>query len=183
VLTRRPAAGWTHIGPVFGLRRRCPQIRSDSRPTYVASAPRWGLLSTPRSGFGPRPPAGPSRAGKWAETRPASSAVSAAASRGPLLQFLQRPRPVALQQPGQGAVGVDAPAGLAPGTVVGLVLRIDDPLDGCAALRAGPAVAAVDPHGRVEGRDLFREPRSRLGQLHADGLLQDLDRRDRKSVV
>src|SRR4026209_1835233 len=63
-----------------------------------------------------------------------------------LWQLVDRARPALLQEPRQGASGEDAAAGLAARAIVGLVLRIHDPLHRSAANRAGLAVAPVHRH-------------------------------------
>src|SRR5207247_1584933 len=73
----------------------------------------------------------------------------------PLLQFLERLRPVASEQLREGAIGQELSAGLASRAVIGFVLRVDDPLNDRAADRAGLAVAAVNGHPLAEGRDFF----------------------------
>src|SRR6202521_4976225 len=72
--------------------------------------------------------------------------------------------PVGLEEAGKGAVGEKAATGLAVGAVVGLVLGVDDALDGGAAARAGEAEAAVDRHLGAERRDLLGEGRSVAAQ-------------------
>src|SRR5437867_2985017 len=74
-----------------------------------------------------------------------------------LLQLLERTRPVGFQETGKRAVSQESPAGLTPRTVVGLVRRVDNPLDRSAALRTGFAVAAVHGHLRSERSNLLRK--------------------------
>src|SRR4051812_43132073 len=62
-----------------------------------------------------------------------------------LLQLLERARPVAAQQAGEGTVGEQLAVGLAPRAVVALVRRVDGALHRLAAVRAGLAVPTV--HG------------------------------------
>src|SRR5262245_57174768 len=73
------------------------------------------------------------------------------------LPFLDRARPIAFQEAGQGAVGEHLPPCLAARAVIGLALRVDDALHRGAADWARPAEASVDGHVRAEGRDLLRE--------------------------
>src|SRR5882672_6547415 len=54
-----------------------------------------------------------------------------------LLQLLECTRPVCFQETGEGAVSQESPASLTSRTVVGLVRRIDNPLDRCTTLRTG----------------------------------------------
>src|ERR1700738_1585203 len=61
-------------------------------------------------------------------------------------EFVQRARPVLMQQAGKGAVGEQASAGLASRTIIGLVARIADALDFGATARARLAIAPVDRH-------------------------------------
>src|SRR5688572_1945274 len=70
--------------------------------------------------------------------------------------------PVFAQDPAHGAIRQDAAAGLAARAVVGLPVRIDDPLHRGVADRAGLAVPAVDGHLRMEDRDFLRETLARL---------------------
>src|SRR5258706_13390548 len=61
-------------------------------------------------------------------------------------EVVDRPGPVVLQEPRERAVGEQPAASLATRTVVALVLRVDDPLHGGAAHRAGLLEAAVHRH-------------------------------------
>src|SRR5262245_52869663 len=87
-----------------------------------------------------------------------SPALGAAPS---LFQLLEGARPVLLEQAGQRPVGEELATRLAARAVVGLVLGVDDPLDGGPAHRAWLPVAAVDRHrgmerGHVLGKALPR---------------------------
>src|ERR1700741_1203781 len=72
-----------------------------------------------------------------------------------LFPILNRPRPVVLEEPGEGAVGEQLAAGLATRAIVRLVLGIDDPLDERAANRAGLTKASMHGHAFAKGRYLF----------------------------
>ena len=65
------------------------------------------------------------------------------------------------EQPRQRPVRQQPAAGLAPGAVVGLVVRVDDALDRRAADRAGLAVPAVHRHPVAERGDLLGKVRRR----------------------
>ena len=108
-----------------------------------------------------------------------------------LLELLERPRPVAVQQPRQRAVGEQPAAGLAARAVVGLVLGVDDALHRRAADRAGLAEAAVHRHPRAERRDLLGEavadlgaqPLGPLAEHGARGAVQPRDLVGRQAAV
>lgn len=93
----------------------------------------------------------------------------------PLVHLLQAPGPVLLQQARHGPIGEEPSIGLAGRAIVGLVLRVPDPLDGRAADGAGQSEPAVDGHLRPEGGDplgkgvahLPPEPIGPLGE-HSD---------------
>src|SRR5262245_8519073 len=74
-----------------------------------------------------------------------------------LLELLEGPGPVVPEQPRQGTIRRQAPAGLAARAVVGLGVGVDDALDRRAAVRAGLAPAAVDRHTRAECGHVLRE--------------------------
>src|SRR5690606_32111850 len=78
-------------------------------------------------------------------------------------QLLERARPVLPQQLREGAIMQEAPAGLAAGAVVGLVLAVDDSLDGGATMGARLAVPPVYLHPRVERGDLLWKAVARFG--------------------
>src|SRR5258708_13217589 len=83
------------------------------------------------------------------------AAVSIA--RPPLLQLLDRPRPIVFEQPRQGAVGQQLPPVLTRRTVVRLILRIHDALHTAPAYRTRLVVPAVDRHAVAERRHLLGE--------------------------
>src|SRR5678815_4112161 len=82
----------------------------------------------------------------------------------PFLPFLNRLRPIILEQAGEAAVGEELAAGLAAGAVVGFVFGPDDPLHRGAADGAGLAEASVDCHFRAKGGYLLWEFPFRLGE-------------------
>src|SRR5439155_24998991 len=63
-------------------------------------------------------------------------------------QVLKRFRPVRAEEPRERAVGEQSSASLAGGTVIRLVARVDDSLDGSSASRTVLSVAAVDSYVR-----------------------------------
>src|SRR5437879_4645577 len=79
--------------------------------------------------------------GAWGSVLRALADGSAA-----LLELLERARPVGLHQARESPVGQELPLRLAARAVVRFILRIDDSLDGSAAVRAGLAEPAVDGH-------------------------------------
>src|SRR6185436_18570193 len=81
-----------------------------------------------------------------------------------LLPFLNRLRPVVLEQPREGAVGQEFPASLAARTVVGFVLRPYNPLHRGSTDRAGLSEAAMHRHFGAKGSHLLRELRFGLRQ-------------------
>src|SRR5690242_18760441 len=97
-----------------------------------------------------------------------------------LFQLLQRSRPVILEQSTQRSVGEDFAVRLTAGTVICLVLRIDDPLHGRTAPGAWLAETAVNRHAVAEGGHLFGEAIAHLpaqsvdpGQQRAPGRLEE----------
>src|SRR5215472_3060743 len=105
---------------------------------------------------GPRwpPPPGRSLQPVWALGRPLHPAAGGGAG---FLQLLQAPRPVLLEEPRERAIGQEPSAGLAGGTVVRLVVGVDDALDRRAAVRTRLPVATVDGHPLPEGGHLLRK--------------------------
>src|SRR4051794_2952697 len=79
-----------------------------------------------------------------------------------LFEGIQGFWPVLTQQPREGAVGEQAPAGLALGAVVRFVAGVDNALHGSAAARTRLAELAVDGHVGAEGGDLLGESVPRL---------------------
>src|SRR4051812_44406617 len=106
------------------------------------------------------PWAGP-RARRACRTRSTPNASRTGSSLS-VLQLLEAPGPVLLEQPGKAAVGEEPPARLADGTVVGLVVGVPDPLHRSAAPRAGFPVATVDRHAASERGHLLRKAVPRL---------------------
>src|ERR1700675_222031 len=102
-----------------------------------------------------------------------------------LFHRLERPRPVALEQARERAVGEKPAARLAARAVVDLVLGVNDTLHRRAAHRAGLAIAAVHGHplakrGDVLGKSLDRvagEPLRPLGERAARRLEEPRDLR------
>src|SRR5688572_4117617 len=92
------------------------------------------------------------------------------------LELLERPGPVLVQQPRQRAVGEQPPAGLAAGTVVRLVLGVDDALHRRPAHRTRLAVAAVHGHARAERGDALRKILTGLLPQPLDPLDEDVAR-------
>src|SRR3954453_21967440 len=100
-----------------------------------------------------------------------------------LLQLLQAPGPILLEQPRESAVGEEASARLADGTIVGLVVRVPDPLHRSPAAGTGLAVAPVDRHPDPERGHLLRkavsavlpQPHRPLAPPRHRGLMQTLD--------
>ena len=76
-------------------------------------------------------------------------------SRGPF-SFFKCPRPIALQEARERAVGEDPSLRLAARAVVALVLGVDDPLHGCEADRARLAELSMDRKAGAERSDLAR---------------------------
>ena len=74
-----------------------------------------------------------------------------------LVQLLEGPRPVLLQQTRQPAVGEHLPVRLAGCTLVAFVLRVADAQNGGVAHGAGLAIFAVDGHLFVEDGDFVGE--------------------------
>src|SRR5919204_5684935 len=79
-----------------------------------------------------------------------------------LLELLDGPRPVTLQQPRQGSIGEQLSTGLAGRAVVGLILGVDDALDRCAAHGARLTVLAVHRHVFPKRRDFLGKSIARL---------------------
>src|SRR5712692_1797214 len=79
------------------------------------------------------------------------------------LEFVERARPVLVQQAGKSAVGEQASARLASRTIIGLVARVADALDFGATTRAWLAIAAVDRHAGPKRGDLLGKCTSRFG--------------------
>ena len=80
----------------------------------------------------------------------------------PLLELLERARPVALEQPRERAIREQLSLRLAGCAVVRLVAGVDDPLDGRGAGGTRLAVASVRGHLGPEGRHLLRKAFTRL---------------------
>ena len=78
-----------------------------------------------------------------------------------LLQLLERPRPVVLEQPRQRAIGQQLAAGLAGRTVVRFVRGVANALHRRAAHRTRLAVAAVHGHPVAKRRHLLGKRRRR----------------------
>ena len=74
-----------------------------------------------------------------------------------LLKFLDGSRPILFQQHGKRAVGEQFSGGLAPRTIIGLVVGVANALDRGAADRTRLPVLAVDRHLFTEGSDFGRE--------------------------
>ena len=75
------------------------------------------------------------------------------------LELLQGARPVFLEQPGERTVGQQLAARLTGGTIVGLVLGINQALDRRLAHRAGLTVAPVDGAWKITDLQLLEEKR------------------------
>src|SRR5436305_550743 len=80
-----------------------------------------------------------------------------------LFEFFEGARPILAQQTAQGTVGEQLASSLALGAVVGFIGRITNALDLRSASRTRFPILAVDGHGLVKRRDLFRELITRLG--------------------
>src|SRR5437868_2512032 len=74
-----------------------------------------------------------------------------------VLQRLDGPGPVVLEQARQRAVGQQLAASLAARTIVGFILGVTDALNGCATYRAGLAIASMNRHACVKGGDFLGE--------------------------
>src|SRR3954468_10890508 len=95
----------------------------------------------------------------------------------PPLEILEGARPVVAHQPRQRAVGEQSALGLARGTVVRLVSRIDDPLHRRTAAWASLSISAVHRPSLADRGDLLGEP-PRLFRLEPlRPLVEDLARR------
>src|SRR5947208_15219338 len=113
--------------------------------------PRW-RCSTGRSTL-PRARCSPRATGEAGSL----AGVLARHPRQPRFPFLQRARPVLLEQPGQRPIGEHAPAGLTRRAVVHLVFGVADPLNRRAAHRTRLAIPAVHRHLLAERRDSLGE--------------------------
>src|SRR5712692_6468204 len=71
------------------------------------------------------------------------------------LEFVERARPVLVQQAGKSAVGEQASSGLASRTIIGLVAGITYALDFGPTARAWLSIAAVDRHAGPKRGDLL----------------------------
>src|SRR5205807_7511794 len=80
-----------------------------------------------------------------------------------LLPFIERARPILLQEPGQRPVREHPPTGLTGGAVVHFVFRVADALYRRSANRTRLAKPAVDGHAVAKSRHSFRESIPRLG--------------------
>ena len=78
-------------------------------------------------------------------------------------EFVERARPVLVQQAGKRAIGEQAAAGLALRTIVSLVARVADALDLGPASRTRLAVAAVNRHPGTKCGYLFGKRAGRFG--------------------
>ena len=87
------------------------------------------------------------------------------ALRGKVLavQFIDRTRPVVLEQPGQRAIRQDAVLGLTARAIVGLILGIADALHRRATDQAWLPKAPVHGHLGAECRNAFGERSPGLG--------------------
>src|SRR5438093_6210856 len=148
------------------------------RPACPPTWPRSPGTRRPRAASSPPCPPRRRRASSPPSRRPASRRrLSAASRRAPAapgwrsaersaaprrLHLLEAPRPVALEEPGERAVGEQHAARLAARAVVGLVLGVDDALHGRAAVGTGLAVAPMDGHAVAEGGHLLGEAVARL---------------------
>src|SRR5689334_13523923 len=96
------------------------------------------------------------------------------------LEFVERARPIVLQQARHRAVGKKASVGLAGRAVVALVLRIHDALNGRSTHRARQSVSSVNSHlGTKRGdlgwklvRSLSSEPVGPLYESDLHGIVQ-----------
>src|SRR5260370_22961224 len=79
------------------------------------------------------------------------------------LKFVERARPVLMQQAGNSAVGEQASAGLASRTIIGLVAGITYALDFGPTARAWLAIAAVDRHAGPKRGYPLRNVAGRFG--------------------
>src|SRR5712692_6895045 len=79
------------------------------------------------------------------------------------LKFVERARPVLVQQAGKSAVGEQASSGLASRTIIGLVAGIANTLDLGTAARARLAIAAVDRHAGPKRGYLLGKCAGRFG--------------------
>src|SRR5512144_924647 len=78
------------------------------------------------------------------------------------LQLVDVARPARLEQARERAIGEHLSAGLTARAVIGLVLRVDDPLHRSAADRARLTEAAMDCHLRTERGHFLGEFAARL---------------------
>ena len=89
--------------------------------------------------------------GPFIETSPCVNVESAG------LEFVQRSRPIILEQPRQRAIREDAPVCLAAWAVVRLVVRVANPLYGGFADWTRLAKSTVHSHARPKRGDFFRK--------------------------
>src|SRR5580704_9363359 len=98
-------------------------------------------------------------------------------------EFVERTRPVFVQQPRERAVGEQAAASLAGRTIIRFVARIADALDFRAASRARLPVAAVNRHFGTKRGDLLgkfavgfsTQPISRFDQYRPRSVVESSD--------
>src|SRR5262245_884044 len=148
-------------------RERLPTLAGAGTRRAPQPVPAWAWGRGARGATSPRAPvaAGSGRA-LAAPTRPRG--CGGASRRPALLELLERARPVVPQETRQRTVREHPPPCLAARAVVGLVLRVDDALDGRATGRARLSIATVDGHAVAECGHALREAAGRLSSKAVD---------------